>query len=154
MDTKVLKAFGIFCLVFIVFIVGLVVYDNMTKVEVLKNDHISDVTYVDDKKNIYIFWGNGCAHCEDLRVFLEDNANLWKNDYQIFSFETWKDEENAKLMDDVMSFLDRENEGTPTVLISEEVMVGFGSSNEEELKNILENQKNSEYDAIKAFQEQ
>ena len=154
MDTKVLKAFGIFCLVFIAFIVGLVVYDNMTKVEVLKNDHISDVTYADDKKNIYIFWGNGCAHCEDLRVFLEDNTNLWKNDYQIFSFETWKDEENAKLMDDVMSFLDRENEGTPTVLIGEEVMVGFGSSNEEELKNILETQKNTEYDAIKAFQEQ
>ena len=154
MDTRVLKAFGIFLLVFVLFIVGLIVYDNMTKVEVLKNDHISDVTYADDKKNIYIFWGNGCAHCEDLRVFLEDNTNLWKNDYQIFSFETWKDEENAKLMDDVMSFLDRENEGTPTVLIGEEVMVGFGSSNEEELKNILETQKNNEYDAIKAFQEQ
>ena len=154
MDTRVLKAFGIFLLVFVLFIVGLIVYDNMTKVEVLKNDHISDVTYADDKKNIYIFWGNGCAHCEDLRVFLEDNTNLWKNDYQIFSFETWKDEENAKLMDDVMSFLDRENEGTPTVLIGEEVMVGFGSSNEEELKNILETQKNTEYDAIKAFQEQ
>ena len=68
----------------------------MTKVEVLKNDHLNDVTYVDDKKNIYIFWGNGCAHCEDLRVYLEKNAKLWKNDYQIFSFETWKDEENAK----------------------------------------------------------
>lgn len=154
MDTRVLKAFGIFLLVFVLFIVGLIVYDNMTKVEVLKNAHLSDVTYADDKKNIYIFWGNGCAHCEDLRVFLEDNTNLWKNDYQIFSFETWKDEENAKLMDDVMAFLDRENEGTPTVLIGEEVMVGFGSSNEEELKNILENQKNNEYDAIKSFQEQ
>lgn len=154
MDTRVLKAFGIFLLVFVLFIVGLIVYDNMTRVEVLKNAHLSDVTYADDKKNIYIFWGNGCAHCEDLRVFLEDNTNLWKNDYQIFSFETWKDEENAKLMDDVMAFLDRENEGTPTVLIGEEVMVGFGSSNEEELKNILENQKNNEYDAIKSFQEQ
>ena len=69
MDTKVLKAFGIFLVVFVLFIVGLIVYDNMTKVEVLKNDHLNDVTYVDDKKNIYIFWGNGCAHCEDLRVY-------------------------------------------------------------------------------------
>lgn len=154
MDTKVLKGFGIFLLIFVLILVGLVVYDNMTRVEVLKQDHVSDVTFVEDKKNMYIFWGNGCSHCEELRVFLEDQADLWRDDYQIFSFETWKDEENAKLMDDVMSFLDRENEGTPTVLIGEEVMVGFGSSNEEELKNILETQKNTEYDAIKAFQEQ
>ncbi len=154
MDTKVLKAFGIFLVVFVLFIVGLIVYDNMTKVEVLKNDHLNDVTYVDDKKNIYIFWGNGCAHCEDLRVYLEKNAKLWKNDYQIFSFETWKDEENAKLMDNVMAFLDRENEGTPTILIGDKVLVGFGSSNEEELKSILESQKNNDYDVIKAYQEQ
>ena len=152
MDTRVLKAFGIFLLVFVLFIVGLIVYDNMTRVEVLKNDHLSDVTYVDDKKNIYIFWGNGCAHCEDLRVFLEDNIDLWKNDYQIFSFETWKDEENAKLMNDVMAFLNRENEGTPTILIGEEVMVGFGSGNEEELKIILENQKDNDYDVMREFQ--
>lgn len=154
MDTRVVKAFLIFCVVFIVFVVGLVIYDNATKIEILKNDHLSDVTYDEDKKNIYIFWGNGCAHCEDLRVFLEDNANLWKNDYQIFSFETWKDEENAKLMDNVMAFLDRENEGTPTILIGDKVLVGFGSSNEEELKSILESQKNNDYDVIKAYQEQ
>ncbi len=154
MDTRVVKAFLIFCVVFIVFVVGLVIYDNATKIEILKNDHLSDVTYDEDKKNIYIFWGNGCAHCEDLRVYLEDNTNLWKNDYQIFSFETWKDAENDKLMDDVMAFLERKNEGTPTVLIGDEVMVGFSTNSIDELNRILEEQKDSEYDVMKAFQEQ
>ena len=51
MDTKVLKGFGIFLLIFVLIVVGLVVYDNMTRVEVLKQDHVSDVTFVEDKKN-------------------------------------------------------------------------------------------------------
>ena len=151
MDTKILKAFGIFLIFFVLLIGGLIIYDNLTKVEVLKNDHLADVTHDEKKNNIYIFWGNGCAHCEELRVFLEDNTSLWTKDYQIFSFETWKDEENATLMDDVLAFLDRENEGTPTILIGDEVIVGFSSSSEEEFKTILEQQKNNDYDALEEF---
>lgn len=152
MDNKVLKYFLIFIALFIVVIVALAFYDNATKVKVLKEDHLSDVTFDENKKNIYIFWGNGCAHCEDLKEFLETNTELWESDYQIFSFETWKDEENQNLMDNLMEFLGRENEGTPTVLIGEEVLVGFGTSDEEKYKEVLETEKDSDYDAIKGYQ--
>ena len=152
MDNKVLKYFLIFITLFIVLIVALALYDNATKVKVLKEDHLSDVTFDENKKNIYIFWGNGCAHCEDLKAFLEANTELWESDYQIFSFETWKDEENQNLMDNLMEFLGRENEGTPTVLIGEEVLVGFGTSDEEKYKEVLEAEKDSDYDAIKEYQ--
>ena len=154
MDTKVLKGFGIFLLIFVLIVVGLVVYDNMTRVEVLKQDHVSDVTFVEDKKNMYIFWGNGCSHCEELRVFLEDQADLWRDDYQIFSFETWDDEENATLMDDILAVLDRENEGTPTVIIGDTVLVGYGDDMQAEYQSAFEQEKDTDYDVVKEYLEQ
>ena len=154
MDTKVLKGFGIFLLIFVLIVVGLVVYDNMTRVEVLKQDHVSDVTFVEDKKNMYIFWGNGCSHCEELRVFLEDQADLWRDDYQIFSFETWDDEENATFMDDILALLDRENEGTPTVIIGDTVLVGYGDDMQAEYQSAFEQEKDTDYDVVKEYLEQ
>ena len=154
MDTKVLKGFGIFLLIFVLIVVGLVVYDNMTRVEVLKQDHVSDVTFVEDKKNMYIFWGNGCSHCEELRVFLEDQADLWREDYQIFSFETWDDEENETLMDDILALLDRENEGTPTVIIGDTVLVGYGDDMQAEYQSAFEHEKDTDYDVVKEYLEQ
>lgn len=154
MDNKFLKYFLLFLAGFILLVSGLAIYDNLTKVKVLEEEHLADVTFDENKKNIYIFWGNGCAHCEDLKAFLEANTELWESDYQIFSFETWKDEENQNLMDDLMEFLGRENEGTPTVLIGEEVLVGFGASDEEKYKEVLEAEKDSDHDAIKEYQSQ
>ena len=87
-----------------------------------------------------------------LKEFLEANTELWENDYQIFSFETWKDEENQKLMDDLMEFLGRENEGTPTVIIGSEVLVGYGNNMQDTYKKALDSQKEEEYDAIKEYQ--
>lgn len=152
MENKFLKYFIVFIAGFVLLVSGLAIYDNLTKVKVLKEDHLSDVTYDENKKNMYIFWGNGCAHCEDLKEYLEANTELWKNDYQIFSFETWKDEENQKLMDDVMKFLGRENEGTPTVIIGDEVLVGYGNNMQDTYKSALESQKDNDYDAIKEYQ--
>ena len=32
-------------------------------VEIPRYSQISDITFDDDKINIYLFWGNGCIHC-------------------------------------------------------------------------------------------
>ena len=154
MDTKVLKTFGIFVGLFIILIVGLVIHDNMTKIVILKEDHISDVTFLDNKKNIYIFWGNGCSHCEELKEYLLSIKNKWQNDYQIFSFETWKDKENQNLMNDVLEILGKKNEGTPTVIIGDKVLVGYGTDMNSEYEEAFNSQKNNEYDVIKKYQEQ
>lgn len=154
MDSRILKGFGIFLVVFILVVGGMIFWDNLNKVEVLKEDHISDVTFDENKKNIYIFWGNGCAHCEHLKEYLTKNSKLWKNDYQIFSFETWKDEENAQLMDDVLALLGKENEGTPTVIIGDEVLVGYGDDMQQDYEAAFESEKDNDYDVIKDYQEQ
>lgn len=154
MDSRILKGFGIFLVVFILVVGGMIFWDNLNKVEVLKEDHISDVTFDENKKNIYIFWGNGCAHCEHLKEYLTENSKLWKNDYQIFAFETWKDEENAQLMDDVLALMGKENEGTPTVIIGDEVLVGYGDDMQEDYEAAFQSEKENDYDVIKVYQEQ
>ena len=54
-------------------------------------------------------------------------------------------EENQNLMDDLMEFLGRENEGTPTVIIGDEVLVGYGDNMQDTYKNALESQKENDY---------
>ena len=154
MDSRILKGFGIFLILFVLIVGGMVFFDNLNKVEVLKEDHISDVTFDENKKNIYIFWGNGCTHCEHLKEYLTENAKSWKDDYQIFAFETWKDEENEKLMNDVLALMDKENEGTPTVIIGDEVIVGYGEDMNSTFEAAFQSEKDNEYDVIKKYQEQ
>ena len=79
--------------------------------------------------------------------------NLY-NDYQIFSFETWDDEENATLMDDILALLDRENEGTPTVIIGDTVLVGYGDDMQAEYQSAFEHEKDTDYDVVKQYLEQ
>ena len=152
MDKKVLISFGIFLLCFVLVISGMEIYKNLTKVKVLKEQTIADVSFDEDKKNIYLFWGNGCVHCEDLRVYLEENTDLWQDDYQIFSFEVNENEENYQLVQDLLSQFDQEFEGTPTMIIGSAVIVGFGDNTADEIARAIDEQKDNSYDVVEEYQ--
>ena len=65
-----------------------------------------------------------------------------------------KDEENEKLMNDVLALMDKENEGTPTVIIGDEVIVGYGEDMNSTFEASFQSEKDNEYDVIKKYQEQ
>ena len=57
-------------------------------------------------------------------------------------------------MDDVLALLGKENEGTPTVIIGDEVLVGYGDDMQQDYEAAFESEKDNDYDVIKDYQEQ
>ena len=89
---------------------------------------------------------------EDFEISDKAIKNIKEDIDYYFSRYNPHDEENQNLMDDLMEFLGRENEGTPTVIIGDEVLVGYGDNMQDTYKNALESQKENDYDAIREYQ--
>ena len=88
---------------------------------------------------IYFFRGEGCPHCEKEEEFFEK----LKNEYfglQIKDFEVWHNRDNAKLLQKVAKELDIKSSGVPVTIISDQVVIGFGSeaSTGRQIKRMLQ----------------
>lgn len=100
-----------------------------------------------DVPNIYIFWGNGCPHCESLKFYL---LNLYPNyiegKYNIVSLEIWKHENNKELLSQFMKELNIEDRGVPLLVVGNEYVKGFSVSKETDVDNLLKNNLNTDID--------
>ena len=45
--------------------------------------------------NLYLFWGNGCPHCEDEMTFLNELEQRYTN-IRIYKYETWYNKDNKE----------------------------------------------------------
>lgn len=81
----------------------------------------------EDKLKLYLFYGDGCPHCADEKVFLDSIDDKYPN-LEIVKYEVWYDKENADLLDEVSKELNIQRIGVPTTVIGEEVIVGFNVS--------------------------
>lgn len=62
-----------------------------------KDIDLANIVKEDNKVNIYFFWGKGCPHCEQEHEFFENIKEKYGDYYNLYTFETWYNEENAKL---------------------------------------------------------
>jgi thiol-disulfide isomerase/thioredoxin len=75
---------------------------------------------------LYVFWGDGCPHCETAKPFLARLDQKYPN-LNIRGFEIWNSEKNNQLykkMADTFK-LPEGGRGTPTFFIGSQYMVGF-----------------------------
>ncbi|MDO4271693.1 MAG: aryl-sulfate sulfotransferase [Candidatus Saccharibacteria bacterium] len=110
--------------------------------DIRKASKVSDITFDDDKVNMYVFWGDGCAHCEDL---YETLAEIWPDYGQylnLYSFEIWNSSDNMKIADYFRSQFGRElgSESTPYYVIGNQDFVGYRPSQAKELKQIIKSE--------------
>ncbi|MCJ7695965.1 MAG: hypothetical protein MUO40_11150 [Anaerolineaceae bacterium] len=84
---------------------------------------------------LYVFWGNGCAHCEDAKPMLKELDDTYPN-LRIRSFEIWYSEKNAALFTQMADFfnLPEGGRGTPTFFLNDLYWVGFSDAIEDEIK--------------------
>ena len=54
------------------------------------NDGVSD----DEPINIYLFWGDGCGACANLKEFFNNLDNSYNNYFNLIKYEVWYNEEN------------------------------------------------------------
>lgn len=73
---------------------------------------------------VHLFWGVGCAHCDEERAFL---AGLGRSDprLRIAEHEVLKDRRNLELLQDLMDRQGKETPGVPVTFVGERVFVGF-----------------------------
>ena len=85
------------------------------------------------KVKMYVFYGQGCPHCEDLFDYLDElkRDKNYKDKFEIVKFETWYDEDNADLMKEFADYFDINiySIGVPFYIIGDEYHAGFPNPN-------------------------
>lgn len=84
--------------------------------------------------NLYLFYGDGCPHCAKEEEYLKD----LEEDYpfiNIIKYETWYNEENAKLLSRVKSNLNVKNSYVPFTVIGNLGLTGFNDNTKMQIES-------------------
>ena len=147
----------IFIIVVLLILVGaesIRAYSKTTRT--LKEQVASDIKYNNEKINVYFFWGNGCHHCEELINYLNTLPKEYANYFDLYTLEVWYNKENNKLMTELGNQLGQEIKGIPSLVIGEQVFIGFSEENKKEIKSAIKKEysRKKRYDAYKNYKEQ
>ncbi len=102
------------------------------------NNLTSNINDNPDKVTVYFFWGEGCPYCSEEEPFLDSLEEKYP-ELEVKSFETWYNQENAELFQEVAKAYGIQARGVPTTFIGEEHWVGFSSSMEPEIEEYVKN---------------
>ena len=108
--------------------------------------NLDNITKEGGKVNIYFFWGDGCPHCEEQFAFLDSIESEYGDLYNLYTFETWQNEENAELLKTFSDAMEVESRGVPYTIIGEEVFTGFSESMESDFINAIVEEKDKSFD--------
>ena len=90
----------------------------------LRSPRDSSSGAVAEQTVIYVFWGDGCPHCEAARQFLaqlaEQNPGVVLREYEVYHVEG-----NLELLNGLAAKYGFEATGVPTILIGDRHWVGF-----------------------------
>ena len=89
--------------------------------------------------SIYLFWGEGCPHCEEEKPFLYSLAqNEYRGRLAIHEYEVWYDEMNAMLGEVFAKAYGIELTGVPATFIGTHFFSGFNDSYTEGMTAAIE----------------
>lgn len=90
-----------------------------------------------EKINVYLFWGDGCPHCEHAKEFFSSIEEEYGKYYNLVEYEVWYDEDNNNLMSKVNNELEANATGVPFIVIGDEYFRGYSSGMNEEIKKTI-----------------
>ncbi|MDT8442330.1 MAG: hypothetical protein RQ723_11795 [Desulfuromonadales bacterium] len=82
---------------------------------------------------VYLFWGDGCPHCEDEKRFLKE-LRREEPRLEVRDFEVWHNRDNAAVLIDLLRARDVRSAGIPVTLIGDRLLVGFSAQTADELR--------------------
>lgn len=115
----------------------------------------NNISYSKEKINIYLFYGEGCPHCEELKNYLNSLDNKEKSYFDIYTFEVWNNSTNQQFMKDSAKSLNKEVSGVPFLIIGNKTFEGYSESMNIKIKKAIEteyklNGKNDYYKKYKS----
>ena len=87
----------------------------------------SSVFAQENVAKLYLFWWDGCPHCEKERQFLPTLQEKYGDRLVIQQFEIWKDKKNQKLIQEVVKTFDTPVNSVPLTLIWDAKIVWYWS---------------------------
>ncbi len=75
--------------------------------------------------NVYLFRGEGCPHCQDFEEWIGSIEGEYGNLFELHSYETWYDQDNAELMKKVAAARNEEAGGVPYIIVGDKSWSGF-----------------------------
>ncbi len=79
-----------------------------------------------DQVNVYFFWGEGCPHCAEEKVFLEKLKEKYPQ-VEVHYYEVWHNKQNRDLMVEFGKELRAKVSGVPFTVIGENYFIGWVS---------------------------
>ncbi len=111
-----------------------------------KEINLEHVVKEENKVNIYFFWGRGCPHCEEEFAFFESIKAQYGAYYNLYSFETWYNKENAELLHVFASYMKDTVKGVPYTIIGSQSFKGFADTKKNDFIHAIESQYQDSYD--------
>ena len=95
-----------------------------------------------NKVNLYLFHGRECPHCAEEKQWLKEIKKDYKDYLNVYEFEVWHDENNAKTLEVVKETFKTDARGVPFTVIGDNYYVGYseatGSMIETKIKEYAE----------------
>lgn len=73
---------------------------------------------------LYLFWGEGCPHCEREKEFLDGLRRSYPS-LEVRAFEVWRDRKNADYFHAIMQAAGAKSVGVPATVIGDRLFFGF-----------------------------
>ena len=117
-----------------------------TKLAYIKKEaSLSDIKKDDGVVNIYMFWGNGCPHCEAQWENIEALREEYPNDFKVYGFELWYHKDNMEILNIFAEAVgDEPIDAVPYTIIGDRSY--SGAMSKEELTKAIKNNKNKNND--------
>lgn len=89
-----------------------------------------------DAPVLYFFWGDGCPHCAEEKVFLETLKGRFPG-LTVHSYEVWKNPANAAYFSRMLRASGIKSSGVPVTMIHTKTFVGFSPSVKQEIEAMV-----------------
>ena len=107
---------------------------------------IDDLTYDENKINVYLFYGDGCTHCEDEMAYFESIEEEYGDLFTLNTFEVWHNEKNEQIYREFSKIMNDEIGGVPYTIIGDKSFSGFGPPYEDMILETITSQHKNSYD--------
>lgn len=99
--------------------------------------NLSNILISNSSINLLYFWGDGCSYCAQMEEFLQELDSEMAGKLNIMKYETWNDQDNVALMNQVASNYGFEPRGVPLLFIGDKYFVGSSDSIHNEIKDYI-----------------
>ena len=96
---------------------------------------ITNTETEENKINLYLFKGAECPHCAEEKEWLDKVKDEYKEYLNIYEFEVWHNEDNAKLYEEVKKEFKSTTNGVPFTIIGKHYLIGFSETTATNIEN-------------------